>query len=148
MIKQNRPNAPKWLTSRYKKWGLAFAERRQSDPNAQFNWPKYNTKKINQLLVPILQKMTKEHCSFCDAFPMGSTIPTTIEHFKPKSQYPKLACEWKNLYLCCGNCQQKGDEYSILLLRPDAVTYTFDKYFVFNYRTGELETNPAASLLD
>lgn len=79
---------------------------------------------------------------------MGEMIPTTIEHFKPKDNYPELSCDWYNLYICCGNCQQKSTNYSTFLLRPDAPLYNFDKYFIYNFRTGDLEINPDASPLE
>ena len=35
-----------------------------------------------------------------------------IEHYRPKSKYPKLTFEWSNLGLACPKCNtKKGDEF-------------------------------------
>lgn len=96
-------------------------------------------------MVALLSEMTQKHCSFCDAFPMGCRIPYTIEHFRPKTKFPLLAYQWKNLFLCCGLCQQKGDAFDERLLKPDDAGYHFDHYFVINWDTGELMPNAGGS---
>jgi hypothetical protein len=36
----------------------------------------------------------------------------TIDHFCPKTRFPKLAVEYSNLYYCCGECNTyKGDRW-------------------------------------
>ncbi|MFK7799849.1 MAG: hypothetical protein AB8E82_20515 [Aureispira sp.] len=147
MIKQERPAAPAWLNEKSEHWGQLFQKRKLKNPKAVFKWPTYNGTTINKLLVPILSKMTDEHCSFCDAHPMYKIYPT-IEHFKPKSHFPRLVCDWKNLYICCSFCQQKGDKYSKLLLRPDAMDYSFERYFIYDYNKHLLQPNPTASTQD
>ncbi len=79
---------------------------------------------------------------------MRSIAAETIEHFQPKSQFPNLVCDWNNLYLCCYNCQKKGERYSPLLLRPEALDYSFERYFLYNSRTNEIEVNVRATRLD
>jgi hypothetical protein len=54
--------------------------------------------KVNQKLLPLLKNQTQDHCSFCDAFPVDPPSIPTIEHFRPKTAFPKEAFKWENLY--------------------------------------------------
>lgn len=142
MIKLIRPKTPIWLQENYKKWGKKWEENHKN--KQPWKWFSYQNEQVNHLLLPELKKMSQNHCAFCDAYPMGR-IPNTIEHFRPKSKYPLLAYTWENLFLCCGNCQQKGEKYDKHLLKPDKNRYHFDNYFIYNFATGEIEPNPAKS---
>lgn len=42
----------------------------------------------------------------------------------------------------------KRDRFDKLLLKPDTVDYEFERYFLVNYRTGEIEVNPSTSERD
>lgn len=147
MIRQYRLPAPDWLDENAEKWGKRF-ETRISDPKKKnhFIWPTHNQQKVHHQLLPLLRKATKGHCSFCDAYPMGPRLEETIDHFRPKTQFPLLVCEWENLFLCCRLCQRKNEQFDELLLKPDEDTYAFQHYFIFNYLTGEIEVNPMESL--
>jgi len=68
----------------------------------------------------------------------------TIDHFKSKTRYPEEAYHWLNLYLCCRQCQEKDENYCEELLRPDEAGYRFERYFIYNYQTGEIGVNPSA----
>ncbi len=140
MIKLIRRAAPNWLTGKWKAWGLQY-QNQVADPRRRnkLDWPMHKGVRVNQLLYPLLAFDTKDHCSFCDAYPMIARVPATIEHFYPKVRFPAKVLAWENLFICCGNCQQKGDEFNRYLLKPDAGSYSFHKYFLFNYSTGELE---------
>jgi uncharacterized protein (TIGR02646 family) len=78
-----------------------------------------------------------------------STEP--IEHFKPKSD-PRFYAEayaWENLYYCSERCQSsKGERWDDFLLRPDAADYGFERYFAFDFTTGEIRANPCADPAD
>ena len=98
-------------------------------------------------MIETLEELTANHCTFCDFFPLGAQSRQTIEHFKPKSQYPKLAYVWHNLFLCCDVCQTaKQEKYDKRLLKPDVIGYEFHHYFIVNQTTGELKPNPRASI--
>lgn len=149
MMKLERPPAPSWLKSNYKKWGKRFARKKGENPGYAFNWPSYEGKRINEHLKPLLIAMTANHCSFCDGYPLGTASRQTIEHFRPKSLFPLLACLWQNLFLCCDACQgAKGERFDRKLLKPDTVDYHFDKYFVLNFKTGDIRPNPKAGKPD
>lgn len=146
MMEIERPPAPDFLKQKSKQWTDNFINRLQNNSDAKFYWPEYNRKKINKLLMPELEKMTKNHCSFCDACDLGASSQQTIEHFKPKSIYPENAYAWENLFLCCNACQGfKKEEYSKNLLKPDTGDYSFKRYFICDYNNGKLKPNPVAA---
>jgi uncharacterized protein (TIGR02646 family) len=111
---------------------------------AQFHWREIDGESVNIKLLPFLKTQTQEHCSFCDAYPVTPPSIDTIEHFRPKSRFPREAYRWTNLYFCCMHCQRKGDDFDEDLLRPDADDYAFEKYFRWDFTTGEMLTNTLA----
>lgn len=156
MMKIERLSTPDFLTRNYKKWGKRFKNRRDADDSAVFSWTQHQGQRINLLLLPILMKMTSllgeqgnAHCSFCDGFPVEPVSANSIEHFKPKSQFPRLAYAWKNLFYCCSKCQEsKMENFDKKLLKPDNFGYSFEYYFQFDTKTGEIIPNPDRSEVD
>ena len=140
MMKLLRPDAPQWLTENSVKWGQAY-QKKLTVGNTAFSWAQHQGENVRDRLLPLLREMTRNHCSFCDGFPIESLLGETIEHFKPKSQFPLESYAWGNLFLCCHICQKKGDEFSQLLLKPDEREYEFDRYFEFDPETGQLAPN-------
>ena len=137
-----RDKTPNFLKDNYKKWGRQFANLKSNN----FQWATYQNIKVNKLLEPLLLKLTNEHCSFCDGFPFDMSLET-IEHFRPKSKYKKLSYVWHNLFICCDKCQSaKGEKFDKKLLKPDRDNYEFNKYFIVDYKTGELKFNPKVNL--
>lgn len=68
-------------------------------------------------------------CAYCQS-PVSSNHPGKkgkekppgqIEHFKPKSRFPRSAYEWDNYFLSCGGCNNaKGDNWPVEgYVRPD-----------------------------
>lgn len=142
-----RHDEPGILTNNWERIGKEYTEKRAANPGYQFSWPQINNEKVNQAILPTLKKQTQEHCSYCDRFPLFRK-DDTIDHFKPKSdqRFYKLVCKWDNLYLCCNHCQDaKKVQYHDDLLRPDAEDYTFNRYFIYNYKTNKIVVNPGAS---
>lgn len=150
MMKIERLPAPDFLKSRYKNWGRRFKNRKGANPSAVFSWTQYRGQRSNLLLLPILMEMTsvsgkKEnaHCSFCDGFPVEPVSANSIEHFKPKSQFPRLSYVWINLFYCCSKCQEsKLENFDRKLLKPDVSDYSFEHYFQYDTKTGEIIPNP------
>jgi len=144
MMKLTRPPKPAYLDG-YKEWGRKYALKKQQGLK-----PKWH-KKIKQWerLKKDLAELTADHCSFCDSYPLAAKNKQTIEHFRPRSSYPKLAYVWHNLFLCCETCQTaKGDDFKKNLLKPDAEEYEFNRYFIVNFKTGEIEINTRGSKKD
>lgn len=140
-----RGECPDFLRTRWRGWGNRYRNNRQRNPGFSFQWPTYNSQTINIILEPLLAKLTNDHCSFCDNFPIR-TKEDSIDHFKPRSRpaYYELVCHWNNLYYCCQNCQQyKREQYNQFLLRPDDVNYFFETYFIYTFTSHEINTNPA-----
>jgi uncharacterized protein (TIGR02646 family) len=148
-----RPDCPSFLAENWRQWGEEYAARRMKNPSYRFNWKKWQETPVNQLLLEPLSEMTDGHCAYCDWFPTDCGTDQTIDHFKPKTKFPKEAYYWPNLYLACRQCQKKSakslsdDQYE-QLLRPDASDYEFECYFIYNFLTGDIEPNPAAEASD
>ena len=145
MIKLARPPAPQWLEENCEKWGRNYQKKR-TDPNKKnkFEWATYEKERVNVRLMPLLREMTKRHCSFCDC----RLRRETIEHFRPVAKYPLESYLWSNLFICCFDCQAKYDDYAEELLKPDVADYEFDRYFFYDYSTGEIRPNPRANPFD
>ncbi|MEY3242970.1 MAG: hypothetical protein RIR11_4409 [Bacteroidota bacterium] len=127
-------------------WNRQWAALRQGNASSRFNWSRYNGTPVNQIILPDLKAQTQNHCSYCDFFP---SLDGSIDHFCPKSkpEFYHLAYTWSNLYIACNKCQRaKMEKFSPLLLRPDDVFYTFERYFIYNYTTHTVDINPVASV--
>ena len=142
MMKIIKTEAPAILSENWKKWSRKFAQNRAKNPSFTFQWVTYKGNRINELLLTELRNIQKEHCCYCDGFPVSATSVESIEHFRPKSKYPLLAYYWANLFYACSRCQSiKLENYEKSLLKPDAFDYDFHTYFLFNWATGEIEIN-------
>lgn len=143
MKSQSRLDEPSLLREGVATWTASWINRQQQ--GKPWRWPVKEGQPINRILVPILKTQTAHHCSFCDSFPIDSVSIETIEHFKPKSRFPEEAFHWSNLFYCCTRCQDsKREDYSELLLKPDAADYNFSRYFFCDFTTGILQPNPQA----
>jgi uncharacterized protein (TIGR02646 family) len=126
----------------WKTWGKAYPIRYKNKWIA-----------LRNSLLPDLQMLSNNNCSFCGAGDPLKVTGELIEHFKPRALYPNLSFYWHNLFLCCNNCQkntqfQKGyKKNKHLLLKPDSVNYDFRNYFRFNTQNGELEAKKDADAL-
>lgn len=145
MRKFTRLAEPGYLVDKWEAWGLDWEERRARNIGANWHWHQIENVALDHRLRVPLKEQTQGHCSFCDAFPVSPPSVDTIEHFRPKAEFPREAYQWSNLYYCCCFCQRKGCAFSELALRPDAPDYEFGRYFLWNYTTGEIEVNPQAS---
>ncbi|MDM8563772.1 retron system putative HNH endonuclease, partial [Candidatus Marithioploca araucensis] len=141
MMKFTRSAVPKCL-KKYKQWGREYTAKQ----SPKFYWHRYKNRSVHDILLEELEQLTANHCTFCDGYPLGAQSRQTIEHFRPKSKYPKLAYVWHNLFLCCDVCQNaKGEHYDKKLIKPDAIDYEFNRYFKIKAKTGEIIINPVAS---
>jgi uncharacterized protein (TIGR02646 family) len=148
MMKFFRPPQPAFLAENYRGWGREHKTKRDADTAAQFYWKTYFGERVNTLILQAFGAYA-DHCAFCDGYPLGPFARQTLEHFRPVSRYPRLAYVWHNLFVCCDRCQSaKRDRFDKKLLKPDTDDYTFERYFLVNYRTGEIEINPTASERD
>ena len=122
--------------------GEEFAARRVEDPSSQFSW----RRGLREAALAALKADTEDHCSYCDGTPVDAHGLEEVDHFQPKSRFPRLVCEWTNLYFSCTRCNHaKREQWNAALLRPDAPDFAFSKYFLFKADSGELEPNPKAA---
>ncbi len=148
MRKFHRAAEPSCLAENWERWGANWERRRAADGGARFDWPSVAGEPLNQIILPTLKAQTQEHCSFCDNFVSPPGIDT-IEHFRPKTEFPQEAYHWPNLYFCCPFCQQqKRDQFHEALLAPDHLEYEFERFFRWDYTSGDLLVNPQASAAD
>lgn len=63
---------------------------------------------------PLLREDFRHCCAYCGAHEriFGALRNMTIDHFRPKANFPNLLSEYANLYYCCGECNTyKGDRW-------------------------------------
>lgn len=148
MRKFQRAAPPEFLATVWEQWGQEWEQRRVANRDTKFNWHQVDGQPVNHLLLPTLKAQTQDHCSFCDNYPVSPPSIETIEHFRPKALFPRLAYCWTNLYFCCTWCQQKNDCFDEAALQPDGAVYEFDRYFRWDYTLGTIEINDLASAED
>lgn len=145
-----RLTQPKELEDNWVRWSKRYSKTKTVNSSHVFRWATINKVRINSLLVPILLRMSNNHCHYCDKFPLLEG-DLTIDHFCPKgrSEFYSIAYQWENLFLSCNHCQTcKMENYDSDLLRPDDINYRFQNYFIYNFSTHELESNPLLSSID
>lgn len=145
MRKVERSAQPDCLRDNAGVWAQEYVAAREKNAKHKFTW---RNDGCYQTIRRTLTDMTQHHCAFCDGL-IGAESRETIEHFRPKSNFPALAYQWDNLFPCCDVCQsQKLEKFDDGLLKPDTAEYAFNRYFICNYETGELQANPQASETD
>jgi uncharacterized protein (TIGR02646 family) len=141
--KLDRLPEPECLAANAAQWTKDYTASRQQNPKHPFKWRSQN---CYQETRKHLLAMTQGRCAFCDGG-LGAESRETVEHFRPKSQFPEFAYAWSNLFPCCDMCQsQKKEQFSEDLLKPDEDDFVFSHFFIVNYKSGELEVSPQADL--
>lgn len=150
MIRFNRTPIPNELNGSWVKWTRYYL-RRRNNGQGTFYWNKYPNAKgspISKIIVRDLLLCCQFHCSYCDKFPLFKS-DKTIDHFKPKSSFPLGAYQWTNLFPACDNCQtSKLNQFVSELLKPDEISYDFNRYFMIDYTTFKLRANPVSIRFD
>lgn len=143
MRKFRKLRAPNYLKENWKLWGKEWKNKYKNPARSNDFYWRCN---VDDLIVNYLAKATQSHCSFCDVDNINKGAAATIEHFKPKSKYFRIAYQYNNLYNCCGECQKKNNRYEKRLLKPDLPSFEFDEYFEIELHTGKINPNPAKSI--
>ena len=139
-----RGDAPDELAREGEAIGRNYAARRREDPRYRFQW----RRSLLQVVRDALGRMTDEHCSYCDVYPIDGAGEETIDHFRPKGrpEFHERVCEWSNLFLVCTACNKaKLEQWNEALLRPDAPEFRFERYFEYDDDSGKLRPSAAAS---
>jgi uncharacterized protein (TIGR02646 family) len=146
-----RGPAPELLARHGPEIGANYADRRRMDSAYRFQWPRREGQSLYEVARAALAGMTAHRCSYCDGYPLNATGNDEIDHFCPKGreEFYELVCAWENLFLICTSCNgAKREQWEPALLRPDGPDYSFGRYFLFNFNTGELEPAPDISADD
>jgi len=132
------------LKTHWEEWGVEY-DRRVSDGgrSSDFQWKSaYNS------LMSQLELLSKNHCSFCDSYPLGKDSKQTIEHYLPKNEYPRKPYDWTNFYLSCDKCQNFSNPPFIDNLKPDYTQHYFDEIFYFEPISGEIKIQESLENMD
>lgn len=126
----------------------SYLERRQTKANAQLvagkldvnnTWKSARQSKIMDSVLATLQSMmgVRHRCMYC-----LDSHGCDIEHFRPKSSYPKWMFKWNNLLLCCTECGRiKGSQFPLDGKRPMLIDPTKEEpwdYLDFDPITGNM----------
>lgn len=108
MIKLNKIGIPNSLKDHKDTWTnelMEYVDRGEDIPKRLKN--KYNQDDVKEQL----KKETYGKCMFCEST-IGHIAYEHIEHYRPKSKYPRLTFDWSNLGLACPICNiKKGEEF-------------------------------------
>jgi uncharacterized protein (TIGR02646 family) len=110
MIRVKRGRAPDVLTRNRRKW-LQALEKARTPEERERALSRYRHDGVKAALVAAFQGK----CAYCESH-IRHVDYGHIEHFRPKSKYPKKAFDWANLLLACGVCngsEYKGDEFPL-----------------------------------
>lgn len=107
--------------------------------NVELKWKAARqTKKMGKVLVTLQSMMgTRQRCMYC-----LDSHGCDIEHFRPKTPYPKWMFKWTNLLLCCPECGRiKGSKFPLDGRRPLLIDPTKEEpwdYLDFDPITGNM----------
>jgi len=92
---------------------------------------KYSREPIKSTLhKDILKMQLDRECAYCEINPTWCAC--TVEHIKPKLDYPENNFDWENFLMCCPNCnRKKNDSFPDGFLDPSDRAYIFDENFSF-----------------
>lgn len=116
----------KKLADNWEQWGIEYDEfiKSKGKLGQGFSWRKGIYKQLRKNL----DGLTNGHCSFCDGFPFDLS-KETVEHFKPKNEFPLIAYQYSNLLYCCDKCQSNSNKKYVSNLKPDHIHYNFSSIF-------------------
>ncbi|MEZ6126398.1 MAG: retron system putative HNH endonuclease [Planctomycetaceae bacterium] len=147
MRRSARPAAPAVIENG-DRWNERWEAAEDQKPRRQFQLVRSQNRTVRDWIRDDLAAMTQEHCAHSSRY---TVEPESVRHFRPKSdpRFLDLAYAWENLFFCCGGCQShKLEQWDDSLINPDAPDYTFERYFRFEFTTGEIKPNPKASQSD
>lgn len=92
---------------------------------------KYSREPIKSTLhKDILKMQLDRECAYCEVKPTWCAC--TVEHIKPKLDYPENNFDWENFLMCCPNCnRKKNDDFPAGFLDPSEWNYNFNDHFSF-----------------
>lgn len=122
-------------------WNNECLTKKELKLKAKWSWKgKYD------LLKDALLLCHKDHCAYCDCYPLKDDKGFEIDHFKPKVKFPLEAFTYTNLFPSCKECNKKMNKYDVLLVKPDVIDYKFENFFRYDSFTGEILVNTSKSV--
>lgn len=111
MIKLERGKCPKELTQEVvEELTKLYAENKDKDV--------WNSPKIKKPLKDALFVMSHGKCAYCECKLNIESKDVTIDHFLPKSTYPKEVVKWENLFPTCLRCNREKGDYEGKIVNP------------------------------
>lgn len=146
MIQINRTNIPKVLFENQEEW-TAYIVNLIKQYGGYKNIPKKEkedavNKYRHQEIKDAVINITRGKCVFCESY-IEAIDYTNIEHFYPKSVYPKLTFQWSNLFPACRKCnipKTDRDTKKEPIVHP--VLDNGEDYF--SYKDLKIEVHPSA----
>jgi len=83
---------------------------------------------------PVLKKEFYGRCIYCRKPTLPTDDPSSfhVEHYRPKSKFPNLECEYTNLYYSCAACNRnKGTYLSDTLRVVNPCDYIMSRHLKF-----------------
>ena len=88
------------------------------DKSYKYNWENFSNRKAKQDTLQNLKQMYNGCCAYCEGF-VESVAYLEIEHFRPKSIFPRLMFEYNNLHYSCPICNKnKADKWEEWFISP------------------------------
>lgn len=108
MIKLTKSNIPNILATNSEEWTKKLMNYISSGKEI----PETIAKRYNQAEIKeALRNETHCKCMYCESY-ISAVAPEHIEHYRPKSLYPRLTFNWDNLGLACPWCNMnKKDSF-------------------------------------
>lgn len=107
MIRVTRTSQPDVLRKNASKWLNTLKKLRANPTSTKDKITKAQNKYHHSQIKDALKKMFHGKCAYCES-KITVVDYGAIEHFFPKSLYPDLTFEWKNLLLSCNKCNDAG----------------------------------------
>ena len=107
--------------------------------DANKEWKKARQTEFMMEIIATLNSMMgkRQRCMYC-----LDSHGSDIEHFRPKSLYPKRIFRWRNLLLCCTECGRfKGNQFPLNGKRPLLIDPSKEepwRYLDFDPDTGNI----------
>lgn len=151
MLPFKRPDEPTYLKENWQKWGDPYATRRTIDAGARFQWPQLDHEKINKPLSELLSSPLRNIAPIATLIPLESgRIRSTIS-VQNRFLIAPSGVQMGKPYFSCPNCQGfKKEKWSDAprLIAPDEEGYSFERFFIIDFSTWQIEPNPKASEFD
>ncbi|MFT4928947.1 MAG: hypothetical protein ACI8WB_005067 [Phenylobacterium sp.] len=110
MIKLTRPDEPEYLAEKRAGWTTSLLQAVEAHGSYQAIPQPEKTRLVSYYLHDKIREplfaAAFYKCAFCESKPADGGSAVQVEHFYPKSRYPKSCFSWENFLPACGKCNQ------------------------------------------